>query len=51
MFQVILTVAYLKPSVETHPAMNPVNRAAHNPMFISANVPTATPAASVAFWT
>lgn len=48
-FDVRLTVRNLKPRVETIPATNPISIAPNGPMFMSAQVPTATPPARVAF--
>lgn len=44
-----LTVTYLNPSTEIIPAMLPINIAAKGKMFKSAQEPTATPPAKVAF--
>lgn len=46
----VLTVRNLKPRVETMPATNPMIMAPKGPMSMSAQVPTATPPARVAFW-
>lgn len=48
--QISLTVQYLKPSVETMAAMDPTVMAPHGLISRSADVPTATPPARVAFW-
>lgn len=49
-FDIRLTVRNLKPRVEMIPATNPISIAPNGPMFMSAQVPTATPPAKVAFW-
>jgi hypothetical protein len=38
------------PATDTNPAMQPMRRAAHGSITRSAEEPTATPPANVAFW-
>ena len=46
-----LTVMYLNPMTDTAPATTPTSSAPHGWTIMSAEVPMATPPASVAFWT